>query len=63
MKPLGEGVFELRVHSGPGYRLYFTRRGPVIILLLCAGDKGSQNRDVREAKRLAALWRSNEGEP
>ncbi len=53
MKPVGEGVSELRVDYGPGYRLYFCRRGEGIILLLCGGDKSTQDRDIREAKAMA----------
>ena len=49
-KPVGEGVHELRVDCGPGYRLYFARRGSELILLLIGGDKGSQQRDVEKAK-------------
>ena len=51
--PIGEGVSELRIHFGPGYRVYFTRRGETIVILLCGGDKGTQSRDIDAAKRLA----------
>lgn len=51
-KPVGDGVHELRLHFGPGYRIYFTRRGERIILLLCGGDKGSQQRDIARAKQI-----------
>jgi putative addiction module killer protein len=47
-------VSEMRVHYGPGYRLYFVRRGRVIVVMLNAGDKSSQKRDVRQALKLAA---------
>lgn len=50
---VGDGVSELRVHLGPGYRVYFIRRGETVILLLCGGDKGSQVRDIARAKALA----------
>jgi putative addiction module killer protein len=50
---VGEGVNELRVHFGPGYRDYFSRRGAEIVLLLGGGDKGSQARDIRAAQTLA----------
>lgn len=53
-KPVRREVSELRVHFGPGYRLYFTRRGAVIVVLLCAGDKSSQRRDIDIALRIAA---------
>jgi putative addiction module killer protein len=46
----------LRIHHGPGYRVYFQRLGSAIIILLCGGDKGSQERDIRTAKRLAKDW-------
>jgi putative addiction module killer protein len=51
--PVGEGISELRIHVGPGYRVYFKRRGDIFIILLCGGDKGSQDRDIKLAKRLA----------
>lgn len=53
VKPVGEGVSELRIHSGPGYRVYFVQRGAVLIVLLCGGDKGGQDRDIRSALELA----------
>jgi putative addiction module killer protein len=56
-KPIGDGVSELRVHSGPGYRVYFGRRGTQIYLLLCGGVKTGQSRDIARAK---ALWRELE---
>ena len=51
-KPVGGGIIELRLHIGSGYRVYFTRRGDTIIILLCGGDKGSQARDIVRAKAL-----------
>ncbi len=53
LRPLGEGVSELRIHVGPGYRVYLVRRGDVLIVLLCGGDKSSQNRDIEKAKVIA----------
>ena len=52
-KAVGEGVCELRINYGPGYRVYFTRRGREVVLLLAGGDKSSQTRDIRTALRLA----------
>ncbi len=51
--PVGEGVSELRVHVGPGYRVYVVQRGAILIVVLCAGDKGSQARDIARAKAMA----------
>ena len=53
VKPLGGGVSELRVKVGPGYRLYFTMRKGVVIVLLCGGDKGTQDADIRRARKIA----------
>ncbi len=52
-EPVGHGVSEMRVHVGPGYRVYFTRRGGVVYLLLMGGDKSSQTRDIRRAIEMA----------
>ena len=54
VEPVGEGISELRIHFGPGYRVYFVRRKKTIIVLLCGGDKGSQTKDIKAAKKLAA---------
>jgi len=56
-KPVGDGVSELRIDFGPGYRVYFVRLGRVVVVLLCAGDKDSQQRDIKRAKTLAAQLR------
>ena len=53
-QPIEGEVAEMRLHYGPGYRLYFVRRGRVIVVLLNAGDKSSQKRDIRRALKLAA---------
>ena len=51
--PVGEGVSEMRIHYGPGYRVYYARRDKTIYLLLCGGDKSSQKRDIDLAISLA----------
>ena len=52
-KSVGDGVSELRIHYGPGYRVYFQRRGEMIVVLLCGGDKSTQAKDIAKAKILA----------
>jgi putative addiction module killer protein len=56
-QPIGEGVSEMRIHHGPGYRLYFTRVGDVVYLLLVGGDKSSQKRDIKSAIEMARTLR------
>jgi putative addiction module killer protein len=54
-RPVGSGVSEMRINYGPGYRVY-KRRGPLVVLLLCGGDKASQDADIRMAIRIASDW-------
>ncbi|MGR4863667.1 type II toxin-antitoxin system RelE/ParE family toxin [Caulobacter sp. LARHSG274] len=53
VRPVGEGVGEARIHYGSGFRVYFVRRGDVLIVVLCGGDKRTQDRDIEKAKALA----------
>ncbi|WP_425445030.1 type II toxin-antitoxin system RelE/ParE family toxin [Zobellella taiwanensis] len=55
--PVGQGVSELRIHYGPGYRVYYYQQGDVLVLLLCGGDKGSQRRDIDTAHQILKEWR------
>jgi len=54
VRSAGESVSELRIHYGPGYRVYFTSRGATLVVLLCGGDKSTQMKDIKTAKALAA---------
>jgi putative addiction module killer protein len=54
--PVGDGISELRIHYGPGYGVYFQRRRNTLIVLLCGGDKSTQSKDIKIAKRLAREW-------
>ncbi len=57
VRPVGAGVSELRIHYGPGYRVYFLQHGHQVILLLCGGDKSTQRADIETARDLAEIWR------
>ena len=52
-KSVGGAVSELRIDHGPGYRVYFTRRGKAVVILLCGGDKRTQSKDIRKAQEIA----------
>lgn len=55
-KPVGDGVWELKIDWGPGYRVYYAKKGRSVILLLCGGDKRGQGADIKRAKRLWQDW-------
>lgn len=57
VKPVGGGVSEMKIDYGPGYRVYYMQKGPVVCVLLCGGDKGSQGKDIATAKAIAAKWK------
>ena len=57
VKPVGQGVSEMRIDHGPGYRVYFAQRGLVLVLLLCGGTKSTQEDDIATAKALAEQWK------
>nr|WP_298410262.1 type II toxin-antitoxin system RelE/ParE family toxin [uncultured Halomonas sp.] len=59
VKPVGHGVSELRINHGPGYRVYFRQHGNEIVLLLCGGDKRTQQQDIKTALRLSNEWRAS----
>ncbi len=57
--PVGDGVAEMKIHFGPGYRVYFMREGRIVYLLLCGGDKSSQKADIRSARSMAIQVRKD----
>ena len=61
-KPVGEGVIELRIDYGPGYRTYFGRDGNAIVVLLCGGDKSTQERDIDLAKKYWKIYKASKDE-
>jgi putative addiction module killer protein len=56
--PIGDGLSEMRIDYGPGYRVYYMQQGGILVVLLCGGDKRTQRGDIDEAKKLAAEWKS-----
>lgn len=61
VKSVGQGVLELRLTYGPGYRVYYTQEGDRLVLLLCGGDKSTQHNDIKTAHQLAADWLQEDG--
>ena len=58
--PVGEGVIELRVHVGAGYRVYCGRHGKAVVLLLCGGDKSTQTTDIKRAREMWSEWKQRQ---
>ena len=61
VKPIGEGLSEMRIDYGPGYRVYFMERGNFLVILLCGGDKSSQQKDIAKAHEIAVAWEDGYG--
>jgi putative addiction module killer protein len=62
VRDVGEGVSEMKIDYGPGYRVYYIRRDKVVYLLLCGGDKRTQSKDIAEAKRIAKEWKDEDAQ-
>ena len=62
VRPIGSGISELRIDHGPGYRVYYLQEDRRLILLLCGGDKSSQQSDIEDAKRIAIDWKKSHGQ-
>jgi len=62
VEPIGEGCSEMRIDYGPGYRVYYKDTGKEIVIILCAGDKSTQQKDIDKAKRLAREAEEEDGE-
>jgi putative addiction module killer protein len=60
VRDIGQGLSELRVGYGPGYRVYLMRRGDVLMILLCGGDKRTQDNDIKLAKAMADEWKRSD---
>jgi len=58
VQPIGDGLSEMRIDHGPGYRVYYMQQSAILVVLLCGGDKRTQQNDIDKAKRLAAEWKS-----
>ena len=56
VKAIGEGLSEIRIDYGPGYRVYFMQQGRQLVILLCGADKSSQTRDIKQARLIARAW-------
>jgi putative addiction module killer protein len=58
VQPIGDGLSKMRIDHGPGYRVYYMQQSAILVVLLCGGDKRTQQGDIDKAKRLAAEWKS-----
>lgn len=57
VQPIGEGLSEMRIDYGPGYRVYYVQQSSILVLLLCGGDKSTQQKDIAKARRIASEWK------